>query len=154
MTAPDEWMTDAVMRVLGHAAFDEMGEAATWVDRIATERGTAGMFSLCYAMAQVVMQFGVGAETPGVGFTAPALIGRDGRQIAPEDAPPEARPAAWAARFVAAYANKDSATTNALFYADVDEDTEESAERHGSNIAALIALAAGVLATKVGDGRD
>jgi hypothetical protein len=150
MTAPDEWMTDAVMRVLGHAAFDEMSEAATWVDRIATERGTAGMFSLCYAMAQVVMQFGLDVETPGAGFTAPTLIGPSGQQIAPEDAPPEARPATWAVRFVSAYANRDAATANALFYADVDEDTEEAAERHGANIAALITLAAGVLATKVG----
>lgn len=46
---------------------------------------------------------------------------RTGEHVNPDDAPPEARPAVWAARFVTASANSDPHAMHALFKAGTDE---------------------------------
>lgn len=141
-----EEATKAVWDMLGHAIEGRGDEAARALMAIGQDSDTARMYGVCCALAETGKEilhrlYPAMTWEPNGSMWALHLIG-----------PGEGNPAdVWAARFLVAWANKDTANTDALFTAALAGSDDE----YGDSICALLVTVAGLgktaLAEKRGD---
>lgn len=137
-----QFLTDRTMRLLCAAMDRNADEVGRLLDEIAGRCNASGMYGVCCALAQSVLTLtwpdfkrGDGSLDDGTMLAIQRMPGRE-----PEADEPHSL---WAARFLAAYANGDMDTADALFFGSMpDEDA------HAGGVIALIALAADIARAK------
>jgi hypothetical protein len=130
-----QFLTDRTMRLLCAALDRDPDEVIRLLAEISDTYNASGVYGVCCALAQSLLTLtwpefkrGNGTLDDGVMLAIQKLPGsKDDPHVL------------WAARFVAAYANGDMDTTDALFFGSMpDEDA------HGGGVVALIALVADI----------
>lgn len=114
MTTPQEDRVTAVWDMLGAAVDGNAEEAARGLIRLGQESSTAEMYGVCCAMAEASAAVLRRMYPAMVWAPSSYLVGVVELEPGGLDADPVVT---WAARFIAAQANHDSAQTNALFSA-------------------------------------
>jgi hypothetical protein len=130
-----EWLGERTMRLLCAAMDRDPDEVCRLLDEISERYDAAGMFGVCCALAQSVLTLAFPEFKRGDGTLD------DGAMLAVQHLPGASDDphALWAVRFIAAYANGDMDTTDALFFGSMPD-----ADAHTGGVIALIALAADI----------
>jgi hypothetical protein len=143
MSAPDterlHWLSDRTMRLLCAAMDRDPDETTHLLEEIAERYNASGMYAVCCALAQSVLTLAFPEFKRGDGTLD------DGEMLAVQRLPGASDDPhiLWAVRFVAAYANGDMGTTDALFFGSMDDE-----DAHGGGVVALIAMAADIARAK------
>lgn len=114
-------LSEAAQGLVLSAVEDKPAESATILSLVDSRYGHHGVWLVCNALAScVAIMTRIGEPVGGqvVGF---GLRGPDGKPANPDDVPDEMKPAMWAMRFVAAWANDGPDGTYDLFYAFLDD---------------------------------
>lgn len=130
-----QFLTDRTMRLLCAAMDRDADEVARLLGEIADTYDASGMYGVCCALAQSVLTLAWPEFKRGNGTL------NDGEMLAIQKIPGgrDDPHTLWAARFLAAYANGDMDTCDALFFGSMpDEDA------HAGGVVALIAFAADI----------
>lgn len=133
-----QFLTDRTMRLLCAAMDRNHEEVARLVSEIADTYDAQGMYVVCCALAQSVLTLAYPDFKRGDGTLTGDLMAIE--RLPNSTGDPHAL---WAARFLAAYANGDMDTTDALFFGSMSDE-----EAHTGGVVALIALAADIARQK------
>ena len=126
-----EYLTRQSMRLIVAAMDRQPDDCASILSDIGERYDAQGIWGICYALAATVHRLAFPSIQRGDGSLTGDMLAIE--QLPGHDGDPAAL---WAARFVVAYVNGDSGTTNALFdgsMADLDQ--------HMSGVVALVAMA-------------
>lgn len=134
----DEQATKAIWDMIGHAVEGRAEQAALLLMEIGQDSDSPRMYGVCCGIAEVGKQV--------LRKLYPAMVwGPSGymwaiKQLGAGDGDPAET---WAARFLVAWANNDTANTDALYRVAVDGTDDE----YGSSICALLTTVAGLILT-------
>lgn len=134
-----QFLTDRTMRLLVAAMDRDPDEITCLLEEISERYDAIGMFGVCCALAQSVLTLAFPDFKRGDGTL-------DDAQMLAVERLPEASDdphTLWAVRFLAAYANGDMDTVDALFYGSMPD-----ADAHAGGVVALIAFAADIARQK------
>lgn len=131
------WLTKHTGDLLGAMVIRDPVVAEEAMDAITEKYGETGVLTACYTAAEIARRIAFPNARPGDG----TLSGDS--MIAVEQAPNvEINPhQLWAARFLAAYINGDTATLAALFFGSAEGNIHD----HADGVIALLAMCADLM---------
>ncbi|MDG4787114.1 hypothetical protein O7626_14445 [Micromonospora sp. WMMD1102] len=155
MTAPEQatphpQIARQIRQIVIRAANGDQHGAINALVTLNNEHGPTAVYNLCRTLAEATRRVTyaiAGISADGDGCTMVAVLGPDDHVIEPDQAPTEAQPVIWAARFLAAYSNGDNATVAALFHSSRESSFTDTGtlDRHLTEVVALLDLGTGAI---------
>lgn len=128
------WLADRAQRLIEAAIAGDADEAPRLVEEIGTTYGHDGVYSICFVLSETIRVWVFPNISRGDGSLTGDMLSVERDPNVPVD-----RCTEWACRFVVAYVNGDTATTEALFFGQTGD-----RELLLGGVASLVGLVGGV----------